>query len=147
MENYRQSVIIETTPVRGFEALTKRIPEWWGQVDNQIKKEGDSFRVSFGEAFWTFKVTKFEPGKEIIWLCTESNQVHAGLKGVKEEWLGTILHWRIQERENNLVEIDFLHEGLVPSFNCYEVCSTAWDFFITDSLKQFLEQGKGKPEN
>ncbi len=41
--------------------------------------------------------------------------------------------------------ITLTHEGLTPQLHCYETCNTAWDFFVLDSLKAYLETGKGDP--
>lgn len=147
MKNYNQQVTIKTNADKTFKALTEAIPQWWGAVDRPYAKIGDQFKVSFGEAFWTFEITALQHNQSISWLCIESNQVHAGLKGIKKEWLGTSLHWDIKKLTDDTVEVNFLHKGLVPDFNCYDVCATAWDFFITDSLKSLLEKGQGKPQS
>ncbi|RDY60883.1 hypothetical protein [Flagellimonas nanhaiensis] len=146
MKSYSQSVKIYGSNEAIFKALTLRIDKWWGEVNHPITGPETVFRVSFGEAYWGFKVIDFTPNIRITWECIESNQVHAGLKGIKEEWLGTKLHWNILEEDDSVSRVDFLHEGLVPAFNCYDVCSSAWDFFITDSLKSYVEEGIGKPE-
>ena len=146
MESYSQSVEIKGTKEAIFEALTLHIDKWWGEIDMPINRLGNVFKVSFGEAFWVFKVIEIQKNWMITWECVESNQVHAGLKGIKEEWLGTKLHWNITSKDEQIATVDFLHQGLVPSFNCYEVCVSAWDFFITESLRSFIEEGVGKPE-
>ncbi len=145
-ENYQTSVLIKAGTLGVFKAITERIDEWWGEVDRQPSGTGVTFRVSFGEAFWTFRVTTFEPEHLVTWECIESNQVHAGLMGIKEEWLGTQLHWQIATEEESATRLCFTHEGLVPDFNCYEVCSDAWGYFIGSSLKELVERGQGQPE-
>lgn len=145
-ENYQKSALIKASPLGVFRAITEQIDEWWGEVDCQPSHKGVRFKVSFGEAFWSFRVTNFEPEHRVTWECIESNQVHAGLRGIKEEWLGTMLHWEITSEEGGTSRLSFTHEGLVPDFNCYEVCSDAWGFFIGTSLKQLVEKGEGEPE-
>ncbi len=146
MNSYSQSVKITGTKEEVFDALTLNIDKWWGVVDQPASELGTIFKVSFGEAFWVFKVIDFKKNNLASWECVESNQVHAGLKGIKEEWLGTKLFWNLQSEGDKSVKVNFTHEGLVPNFNCYDVCSKAWDYFITDSLKAFVENGIGKPE-
>jgi len=146
MNSYSKSVTITGTKDEIFKSLTLNIDKWWGEIDHPADKLESTFKVSFGEAFWVFKVIEFQKNWMLTWECIESNQVHAGLKGVKEEWLGTKLHWNISSKDNQTTTVDFLHEGLVPAFNCYDVCSIAWDYFITDSLKSYIEKGIGKPE-
>lgn len=145
MNNYTQTVSVATNKEDAFNALTIQVEKWWGKVDQPASRIGDVFKVSFGEAFWTFKVIKLEKFEYISWECIEANQIHKGLENMGEEWLGTRLHWNIYQ-ENQSIEINFVHEGLVPEFGCYEVCSAGWDFFILKSLKQYLERGEGEPE-
>lgn len=146
-ENYQKTGSIEASKKRVFKALTERIDEWWGEVDVQPSATGVEFKVSFGEAFWRFKVVDFEPDTRVSWECIESNQVHADLMGIKEEWLGTQLHWELSLNTLGQTNLSFIYEGLVPAFNCYDVCSDAWSFFIGSSLKNLLEKGQGKPES
>jgi len=145
MKNYIQTVAISTAKEDAFYALTRQVEKCWGTVDKPTNQMGDIFKVSFGEAFWTFKVIKLQEFDVVSWECIESNQVHNGLEGIEEEWLGTKLHWKIHQKDDRSIGLSFEHEGLVPDFVCYDICSTAWDFFITDSLKNYLESGKGKP--
>lgn len=145
-KDYQKSVLIAGNRLGVFKAITERIDEWWGTVDRQPSAEGVAFKVSFGEAFWRFKVIDFQRGSRISWECITSNQMHAGLMGIKEEWLGTKLHWELSEQTDGMTTLSFTHEGLVPDFNCYEVCSDAWGFFVGMSLKELVEQGAGQPE-
>ena len=144
-DSYQKSVLIAGNSLGLFNALTERINEWWGEVDHQPKSLGQKFKVSFGEAYWRFEVIALEQDKRAVWECIESNQVHAGLMGIKEEWLGTKLHWELTSEKSDQTRLNFRHEGLVPTFNCYEVCADAWGFFIGTSLKELIEQGLGQP--
>ncbi|GAB5526966.1 MAG: hypothetical protein Roseis2KO_48380 [Roseivirga sp.] len=145
-KDYQKSVAIGANAKGVFKAITERVDEWWGTVDRQPSAMGVEFKVSFGEAFWRFRVIDFQPDARVSWECIASNQVHAGLRGIKEEWLGTKLHWQLSEETDDTTNLSFRHEGLVPDFNCYEVCSDAWGFFIGTSLKELVEMGAGQPE-
>ena len=142
--DYKKSVVIKSTVELVFGALTKEIDRWWGSVDNSAVKEGFIFKVSFGEeSYWKFKVIELIKFEKIIWECVESHQDH-NLVGIDKEWLNSRLHWNIAEVDGK-VKVDFLHEGLVSTGVCYDVCSSAWDFYILHSLKNYLETGEGKP--
>ena len=39
----------------------------------------------------------------------------------------------------------FAHVGLVPEHGCFDVCSNAWRFYITDSLRRLITTGVGQP--
>ena len=42
-------------------------------------------------------------------------------------------------------EIRFTHLGLVPTYECYEACTSAWAFFVRDSLPGLIATGAGQP--
>lgn len=141
-KSYQTAVIIKSDSELIFKALTKDLSAWWGNMDKKVKKEGDIFTISWGEPWYKFKVIKYKPNKEIIWQCIDANQIIGNLKGVQKEWVGTQLEWKIEPAENSISKVTFLHQGLVPEFICYNVCSSAWDRFIGDALKKYVESGK-----
>jgi len=142
-KDYKRSVIIKSNKELVFKALTEDIDKWWSSIDNSSKKVGDIFKISFGiESYWKFKVLELEKHERIVWECVESHQDH-NLKGIDKEWLNSKLYWHISNYIDN-VKVQFLHKGLISTGICYEVCSSAWDFYIVNSLKNFLEIGVGK---
>lgn len=42
-------------------------------------------------------------------------------------------------------QVRFTHAGLVPAYECYDVCSNAWGEYITGSLRKLITTGKGEP--
>jgi len=42
-------------------------------------------------------------------------------------------------------ELTFTHVGLVPSYECYDVCFDAWGFYIRTSLDELIRTGVGRP--
>jgi uncharacterized protein YndB with AHSA1/START domain len=142
--DYKKSVIVKSNKKLVFKALTEEIDQWWSTIENTASKEGEVFKISFGPAsFWKFKVLELKKPERIVWTCVESHQDH-NLEGIDKEWLNSKLYWTISSIDDN-VKVQFLHKGLVSTCVCYDVCSTAWDFYILDSLKNFLETGNGKP--
>ena len=142
--DYKKSVVVKSSIELVFRGLTKEIDKWWSSVENSATKEGCLFKVSFGEeSYWKFKVLELIKSEKIIWECVESHQDH-NLVGIDEEWLNSKIHWMISDLDGK-VKVDFWHEGLVSTGICYDVCSSAWDFYILDSLKNYLETGNGKP--
>lgn len=138
-KSYQQSVLLNTAPQKAFEALTNEISKWWGDTDLSAQKVGDTFKVSWGEPYYQFEVTQLKPNEKIVWDCIDCNQIHEGLEGIEKEWVGTKLFWTMEDMANGQTRVSLLHEGLVPSFICYDVCHSGWDHFIKDSLKNYLE--------
>jgi uncharacterized protein YndB with AHSA1/START domain len=42
-------------------------------------------------------------------------------------------------------EVRFTQFGLVPAYECYEVCSNAWSSYLTGSLRNLITTGEGQP--
>ncbi len=42
-------------------------------------------------------------------------------------------------------EIRFTHLGLVPEYECFDICSDAWTSYIGGSLRSLIVKGKGQP--
>lgn len=142
--NYASSITVEASQKDSFLSVSKEVEKWWGKVDASISAIDDEFSISFGATEWRFKVMAYSEFDAIVWKCVKAHHEHDGLENIKEEWLGTELYWRFIQK-GEMTEIVFLHKGLAPNLNCYEVCETGWNFYIGQSLKQFLETGKGSP--
>jgi hypothetical protein len=82
-----------------------------------------------------------ETNKRVVWLITDA---YLSFVPNKTEWIGTKIIFEIIKSENG-TELIFTHQGLVPEFECYGSCSNAWSFLISDSLKNLIQFGKGKP--
>ena len=136
--NYTQEVEINSSAEKTFIAITKQLNDWWGKTDKSVAKIGDEFTTTFGKAYWKFKVVEFIPNKKVTWSCL------GGEPEFNAEWIGTTLYWDI-DYSGNLTQVRFKHDGLTPELQCYNICAQTWNMFISQSLKEFLEKGKGNP--
>jgi hypothetical protein len=87
------------------------------------------------------KLVELVPDKRVAWLVTDN---YFNFTKDKTEWKGTKVVFDIS-RKNDQTEIHFTHEGLVPAYECYNVCSDAWGSYIRGSLKSLIATGKGSP--
>lgn len=62
----------------------------------------------------------------------------------KTEWVNTMLVFDISD-EGGKTKIKFTHAGLVPDYDCYEVCSIAWSTYVGQSLYKLITTGQGEP--
>jgi len=60
------------------------------------------------------------------------------------EWKGTEITFEIADRAGQ-TEIRFTHLGLVPDYECFDACSSAWGFYINVSLRSLITTGTGHP--
>ncbi|MBT8298216.1 MAG: hypothetical protein HKP42_07780 [Maribacter sp.] len=141
---YKNQISTSATKKHSFYAIANKIDKWWGKTDNSISKIDDEFSIFFGDTEWRFKIKEYLPFEKISWVCIKANHVHGNLANIEKEWLNSELHWNIMN-DNGKTEISFIHKGLTPDLNCYEVCEAGWDYFISTSLKNYLDSGEGNP--
>jgi hypothetical protein len=87
------------------------------------------------------KVTEMAPNKKVVWLVVDN---YFSFTEDKTEWENTKVVFEIATHGNK-TEIRFTHQGLVPAFECFDVCSNAWGSYINGSLRNLIATGKGKP--
>ena len=139
MSHYKTAIEIKHPPSIVFDAITENLASWWGRQDHRIDKAGTVFTVSWGEPWYQFEVTHYIENHEMIWKCIDANQIIGGLEGVQKEWVDTKIHWKLKPLGNDDSLLEFEHEGLVPDFICFQVCSTSWDHFLKESLIAYLD--------
>lgn len=62
------------------------------------------------------------------------------------EWTGTDMIFDIS-KEKEKTKVIFIHKGLVPAYECFDICSNAWGTYINGSLKNLIMTGKGEPNS
>jgi len=141
-QNYTASFMVDQTPKEVFDAINN--PRgWWSQ-----KIEG---RTDLAGAEWTYrykdvhhckmKIIEFIPGQKVVWLVADN---HFSFTKDKTEWTGTKVIFEISKKGNK-TEVRFTHQGLVPQYECFDVCSDAWRSYIKGSLRNLITKGKGQP--
>lgn len=81
------------------------------------------------------------PDESVVWLVTYN---YLSFVKDKSEWTGAKVRFEISP-EGNQTRLRFTHEGLVPKFECYDICSTAWTNYVQGSLLPLIATGKGRP--
>jgi hypothetical protein len=87
------------------------------------------------------KLIEVIPDKKVVWLCL--NNYFSFTKDQKE-WVGTKIEFEIFEKDGK-TELYFTHRGLVPAYECYDICFDAWTSYIKGSLQSLITTGKGQP--
>lgn len=117
---------------------------WWTQnITGNSKKIGDVFTVTFGETFIQLKVTELRTNFKVVW---EVVDCHKHFLKDKKEWVGTKIHFDIENVDYENTKLKFVHKGLVSALECYEICCDAWGRYLHGSLKKLITTGKGTPD-
>ena len=144
--SYTEKVLIKGSSQQVFDAISTHVQDWWGNTNHPVMGVGDEFITSFDKTYWKFKISEFDSPTKIVWNCIDARHVHRGYEGIEREWIGTSVEWVLEEGQSKKETLlHFTHNGLVPDLNCYEICTPAWEMFVTKSLKRFVEHGKGMP--
>jgi len=140
-QHYNGRITAAITARQAFNGINN-VQAWWAQnLEGSSQNINDTFITRFGETFGEMKVTEMVPGKKIVWHVVDC---YLGLLKNKKEWKGTNIVFDIEEK-NGSTEISMTHVGLLPALECYEDCTKGWDFFIKESLLQFLTKDAGQP--
>jgi len=140
--SYSTVITVDKSPQEAFDAINN-VRGWWsGNI------EGDTGTLN---AEWTYRykdvhyskqrITELIPGKRVVWHVMEG---YLNFVNDVNEWKDTEIHFDIAEKGGK-TEIRFTHAGLVPQYECFDMCSTAWSFYINESLRNFITTGKGDP--
>lgn len=129
---------------RAYDAVND-VRGWWsGQITGATDSVGAEFSYWVpGIHYVKFRVTELVPGRKVSWLALDS---WLGLLEDKEEWTGTTVTFDITEHDGR-TEVRFVHHGLVPEVECYDVCWVAWGGYITGSLRDLITTGTGRPNS
>lgn len=87
------------------------------------------------------KVIELIPDRKVVWLVTDN---YFNFTTDKTEWIGTKVIFDIS-KEGGQTQVRFTHEGLVPDYECYEICYNAWSGYLNNSLRPLIETGIGAP--
>ena len=142
--SYTTSFSVDRTPAEVFAAINDLRSWWMTKVDGDNRAVGAefSYRVP-GVHFCRMRVTEIVPGQKVVWQVVDN---HMGFIDDQSEWKGTEIRFELSDRDGG-TELRFTHEGLVPSYECFDVCRNAWTFYVGDSLRSLAATGQGTPSD
>jgi len=141
-QNFTCDFTVDQTSEEAFNAINN-VRGWWSEeIEGGTDKLGDVFTYHYKDVHRSkIKITEFVPGKKIVWHVMDN---YFNFTEDKSEWKGTDISFDIS-RKGNKTEVRFAHLGLVPEYECFDVCSNAWGSYINGSLRSLIATGKGKP--
>jgi len=140
--DFTTTILVDQTPKEAFKSITN-VRGWWSErIDGGTDKLNDEFiyqRKDFHKC--TMKLIEVIPDKKIVWLVLDN---YFSFTKDKKEWTGTKIEFEITEKESK-TQVHFTHWGLVPAYECYDICFEAWSGYINNSLHNLITTGKGRP--
>lgn len=141
-DDFTTTFYVDQTPDEVFDAVNN-VRGWWSEnVEGPTDKVGEEFTYRYEDHHLSrIRVTELVPGEKVAWLVVEN---HFDFTQDKSEWTGTQIQFEIM-RDGNRTEVRFTHVGLGPDYECFDVCSNSWGFYLNTSLRGLIRTGRGVP--
>jgi hypothetical protein len=142
-QDFTTSFEVDQTPDEVFAAINN-VRGWWAEeLEGDSDKLGDEFTYRHGDVHMSKqKITEIVPGQKIVWLIEDAYLSFTKDKG---EWKGTEIVFEISKKGIK-TDVLFTHRGLVPAFECFNDCSSGWNYYVNGSLQNLITTGKGQPD-
>lgn len=141
-KNFTATLLVDQTPEQVFNAV-KNVRGWWSEnIEGGTEKLNDVFNYHYEDIHRTkIKLIEVLPNKKIVWYVMENR---FNFTKDQEEWTGDQMIFEITEKGIQ-TQLQFTQVGLVPEYECYDICFSSWNHYILDSLQSLITTGKGLP--
>jgi hypothetical protein len=141
-ESYTTTVLVDQSPEHVFNAVNNPRAWWSEDIEGVTDKLNGEFLHHYKDVHVAkMKIVELIPGKKVVWQVLDN---HFNFTKDTTEWKGTKIIFEI-EKKGHQAQLTFTHLGLVPAYECYDICTDAWGNYIKGSLTDLITKGKGKP--
>jgi hypothetical protein len=140
--DFTSTILVGQTSSEVFNAINN-VRGWWSEeIEGSTDKLNDEWAYHYEDAHQCkMKIIEFVPNKKVIWLVLDN---YFSFTKDKNEWKGNKIIFEITEKGNK-TQLKFTQLGLVPEYECYDICKNAWSTYIQKSLHSLITTGKGQP--
>jgi hypothetical protein len=140
--SFTAAVSVDQTPEEVFHAINN-VRGWWSEdIEGDTGRVGAEFTYRYQDTHrCRIKVTELVAGERVAWHVLDN---YFAFTRDKAEWKDTEIRFEITARDGK-TEIRFTHAGLVPEYECFDVCSNSWGFYLYTSLRALIRAGRGLP--
>lgn len=141
-KNFMASFLVDESPGKVFNAVNN-VRGWWSEnIEGSTDKLNDEFTFHYKDSHDSkMKLIEVIPNEKVVWLVLEN---HFNFTKNESEWTGNKIIFEITKKDNK-TQLQFTQEGLVPEYECYNICKNAWSNHINNSLRNLIITGKGEP--
>lgn len=142
MKDYTATISVDKSPATAFNAI-KNFRAWWSEeIEGPTDQLNETFFYHYKDIhLCKIKLVEVIENKKLVYEVIANE---FSFTKDKSEWIGTKLIFETVT-EDGKTKVIFTHKGLVPEYECYNVCNDAWTGYITKSLYNLIETGKGSP--
>jgi hypothetical protein len=140
--SFSKIIHVNKHPAEAFDAI-RNFRGWWSEdIDGDTGMINEVFFYHYKDIhLCRMQLIESIPGERLVYRVLEND---FNFVSDKTEWVDTRLIFDIFS-EGTGTCVKFTHDGLTPDDECYAVCHDAWTGYIGNSLKNYIESGKGQP--
>ena len=141
-QDFTTTILVDQSPEEVFKAI-QNVRSWWSEeIEGKTANLNDEFKYHYEDVHrCKIKLIEVAPNQKIVWLIEEN---YFSFTKDDTEWTNTKAVFDISKKENK-TQLTFTHIGLIPDYECYEVCKSGWTNYIQNSLIKLITSGKGEP--
>ena len=141
-QDYNATIEVSKTPEEVFNAINN-VRGWWSEeIEGSTDKLNDEWSYHYEDVHrCKMKIMEFVPNKKVVWQVMDN---YFSFTKDKSEWNDNKIIFEITEKDNK-TQLQFTQVGLVPEYECYDICQNAWSTYIHKSLFSLITTGKGQP--
>jgi Holliday junction resolvase-like predicted endonuclease len=142
--DFTTTILVDQAPTEVFNAINN-VRGWWSEeIEGSTDKLNDEFNYHYQDVHRSkIKIVEFIPNKKVVWQVLDN---YFSFTKDKNEWKGNTIIFDISEKDNK-TQLQFTQVGLVPEYECYDICQNAWSTYIQKSLYSLITTGKGLPNS
>ncbi|RYJ40523.1 SRPBCC family protein [Flavobacterium beibuense] len=141
-QDFTTTIITDASPSQAYKAINN-VRGWWSEnINGDTDKLNSEFLYHYVDVHRArMKIIEMMPDKKVVWHVLDN---YFKFTEDETEWTDTKIIFEITEKDGK-TQVKFTHQGLVPDYECYQICNDAWTHYIQGSLKDLIEKGKGSP--
>ena len=140
-QDFSTIILVDQSPAEVYKAVNNPRAWWSEDIEGDTDKLNAEWNYHFKENHRSkMKTIEMVPDKKVVWLVKDN---YFAFTKDKTEWTDNKITFEISQ-QGCKTQLVFTQIGLVPSYECYNVCRDAWTGFIQKSLHSLITTGKGQ---
>ncbi|MGK9126298.1 SRPBCC domain-containing protein [Olivibacter sp. SA151] len=139
-KSFSTTLVVNAKPQEVFKAVNN-VRGWWSEnINGDTDKLHSEFSYHYQDVHRAkMKITEMVPNEKVVWHVLDN---YFKFAQEKTEWKDTYVIFELSEKDGKTT-LRFTHQGLVPAYECFQICHDAWTHYVQNSLKDLILTGKG----
>lgn len=142
--DYTTTLVVDQSPEEVFAAINN-VRGWWSkEIEGSTDQLNDEWTYRYQDVHrCKIRITELVPGRKVVWQVMDN---YFSFTEDKDEWKGNKMVFELTEKDGT-THLRFTQIGLVPAYECYDICENAWNTYIQKSLYNLITTGEGQPND